>query len=133
MRQGRSRGSKVKKYGLIVRLAACLIASCGGGDALHGEGETPRGPIFRERIVKSGAQTKKVFGQSCNEFGKAECMSGICLHAGADREAGYVCTQTCGSEFRGCPPGWNCQTAVPGGSTRLCVPTSAVQPASRGT
>jgi hypothetical protein len=94
--------------------------------------EVPRAPapanskVFTEhRPLAAASPPSKSVGEDCTTHGRAECLSGLCLHVRPQPGAGYFCSQKC-RDLEECPDGWRCALLVPGGAEGgVCQPPSA--------
>jgi len=74
-------------------------------------------------LVAVGPPSKSV-GEDCTTYGRAECLSGLCLHVRPRPDSGYLCSQACRG-LEECPEGWQCARLMPGGSEEgVCQPPS---------
>jgi hypothetical protein len=78
-------------------------------------------PLLKEHRTALTTQATKKLGQDCTVHGRSECLTGLCLHTGAEPDKGYVCTQVCHAATE-CPPEWHCEQLHPGSAQRVCVP-----------
>src|SRR4051812_49320523 len=65
--------------------------------------EVPRVPapvssrvLTEHRPLAAASSPSKSIGEDCTTYGRAECLSGICLHVKAQPNAGYFCSKRCG-------------------------------------
>lgn len=107
-------------------VSSCVLG-CGGSEPRTATGteRTPAVvPVLTEHRFRSGSarQAVRALGEDCAIGGPAGCASGVCLHVGAQRDSGYVCTQPCGPG-QACPEGWRCGRVHPVDPTSsLCIP-----------
>ena len=115
---------------LPVLLVVGLTAACSETESKRpAPSSTPATvPVLSEHRFKSTAAGSSLpFGSDCSVGGTSDCASGLCVHVGAWRDAGYVCTERCGPESP-CPEGWRCGQVHPSDPTAsLCLPVTVAR------
>lgn len=111
-------------YWLVLGWSAALVWAC----EVPPE-EAPRAPVpaservlTEHRPLEAISPPGKSVGEDCTTYGRAECLSGLCIHVKPRPDAGYFCSQPClGPEE--CPEGWKCARLMPGDSDEgVCQP-----------
>lgn len=115
-----------KRQTVVAFLVALGIgAACGLG--LNSSEEESKRPeektILTEHRPLTASKASKQRGEDCTVYGRTECLSGVCLHVGADRNTGYFCSSAC-TRREDCPAEWNCNQLYPGPGGSACVPPS---------
>ena len=94
--------------------------------------EAPRVPVqvsagvlTEHRPLAAIGPPGKSVGEDCTTYGRAECLSGLCLHVRPRRDGGYFCSEPCHA-LEDCPEGWQCARLMPGGSEDgVCQPPTS--------
>lgn len=79
--------------------------------------------VLTEHRTALAAQATQGLGENCTTHGASECLSGVCLHTGTERDDGYFCSVNC-TAAKECPEQWQCAQVYPGVAQRVCVPPS---------
>jgi len=87
------------------------------------ESSPNEGAVLTEHRTTPAARATQGLGQSCTVHGASECLSGVCLHTGADQDDGYFCSVTCKAAEE-CPEQWQCAQVYPNVAQRVCIPPS---------
>ncbi|MBN1207282.1 MAG: hypothetical protein JXB05_20525 [Myxococcaceae bacterium] len=114
-------------YWLALGWSAALVWGCGvqQEEALHAPSPASRRVLTEHRPLIPSHPPSKSVGEDCTTYGRAECLSGICLHVKPRRDAGYFCSQMCLGTAE-CPEGWRCARLMPGGAEDgVCQPPSS--------
>lgn len=112
------------RQGVLLGLALGLLAGC----AVK-ESKAPAPPdspatvtVLSEHRFQATTNQGAPLGHDCSAGGTNDCASGLCVHVGAQRNAGYICTVPCNSSIP-CPEGWRCGQVHPTDpSARICLP-----------
>jgi hypothetical protein len=81
--------------------------------------------LTEHRPLTAASPPSRSVGEDCTTYGRAECLSGICLHVKPQPDSGYFCSKRCRG-LEECPEGWRCARLVPGGAEDgVCQPPSA--------
>ena len=109
-------------------LFAVALAGCGSGET----SKSSASAIARvdQPLGAVAVSATKRLGESCRQFGRAECATGLCLRVrpepvlpgvtlAANEPASHVCVTAC-SAPSDCPKGWGCREVMP--YKRACVP-----------
>lgn len=85
--------------------------------------------LTEHRPLEAAAPPSKSVGEDCTTSGRAECLSGLCLHVSPRPGEGYFCSQRCRA-LEECPEQWRCARLMPGGSEDgVCKPPAGWAPA----
>jgi hypothetical protein len=125
-RRSAARPSRTSRFGswLALGWSVALMGACD----MQPE-ETPRVPapastrvLTEHRPLAADSPPSKSAGEDCTTHGRAECLSGLCLHVKPQPGTGYFCSQPCRG-LEECPEGWRCARLMPGGSEHgVCQP-----------
>lgn len=114
-------------YWLVLGWSAGLLWACDvqPEEAPRVPAPTRVGVLTEHRPLGAVGPPSKSVGEDCTTYGRAECLSGLCLHVKPRPDTGYFCSQACrGTEE--CPEGWRCARLMAGGSEEgVCQPPSS--------
>lgn len=107
--------------GSVVSVWACDVQS---EEAPRASTPTSARVLTEHRPLVAAGPPGKSVGEDCTTYGRAECVSGLCLHVRPRPDEGYFCSQSC-LNTEECPEGWRCARLMPGGSEEgVCQPPS---------
>jgi hypothetical protein len=114
--------AKLKRRSVVLFLVSMGIgAACGFSLSSSSEDQRPDKNVLTEHRPLIASKASKQLGENCTVYGRTECLSGICLHVGPDKNTGYFCSSTC-SQREDCPSEWRCNQLHPGSGGSACVP-----------
>jgi hypothetical protein len=121
-----ARSARAGRWGYVLALMSGMALLWGRDvqpeEAPRAPAPVSAGVLTEHRPLAAIGPPGKSVGEDCTTYGRAECLSGLCLHVRARRDGGYVCSQVC-REPGDCPEGWQCRHLMPGGSEDgVCQP-----------